>query len=77
VGGHVGGKVIAHNIPQDGLWWPTILKNGKDFSRECDVYQRFDRSSHRDDLPLHHVWDPQDFWKCEVDFIGPINPPYK
>jgi hypothetical protein len=28
-GGHVGGKATTYNVLQDGLWCPTLFKDGK------------------------------------------------
>jgi hypothetical protein len=74
VGGHVGGKDIAQNILQVGLWWPTLFKDAKAYARACDVFQRVGKPSRRDELPLHPVRALQAFKKWVVDFIGPINP---
>jgi hypothetical protein len=71
-GGHVGGKSSADKILQVELWWPTLFKYANDYARACDVCKRVDKPSHKDELPLHHVWALQAFEKWEIDFIGPI-----
>jgi hypothetical protein len=74
VGGHVGGNDTVKKVLQDELWWATLFKDEKVYSRSCDVYQRVGKSSKRDELPLQPVRDLQSFEKWEVDFIGSINP---
>jgi hypothetical protein len=75
VGGHVGGKDIAHKVLQFGLWWATLFKDAKYYDRSCDTCQRVGNPSRRDELPLQLVRALQKFEKWDVDFIGPINPP--
>jgi hypothetical protein len=40
VGGNYKGKAIAQKVLQEGLWWPIIFKDAKEYDKSCDVYQR-------------------------------------
>jgi hypothetical protein len=76
-GGHVGGKATVQKVLQDGFLWATLFKDEKEYDRSCDVRQRVDKPSRRDELPLHLVQALQEFEKWAVDFIGMINPTTK
>jgi hypothetical protein len=51
-GGHYAGKETMHKVLRDGLWWPTLHKDAKEFYRACDVCQRVGKPSRRDEMPL-------------------------
>jgi hypothetical protein len=72
--GHVGGKATMQEFFQARLWWTSLFKDEKAYSRSCDVCQRVGKPSRRDELPLQLVQDLQEFEKWEVDFIWMINP---
>jgi hypothetical protein len=52
IGGHYAGKETMHKVLRDGLWWPTLHRDDKDYYRSCDVFQRVGKSSKRDEMPL-------------------------
>ena len=53
IGGHYVGKVNAHKIMRNGLWWPTIFRDTKEYFRSYDVCQHVRKSSRRDEIPLN------------------------
>jgi hypothetical protein len=75
--GHVGGKEITQKVLLEGLWWETLFKDAKAYTRSCDVCQRVGNLSCRDEIPLQPVRALQAFEKWAIDFIGPINPTSK
>jgi hypothetical protein len=44
------------------LWWPTLHKDAKDYSRACDVCQRVGKPSIRDEMLLAPVGSQFNFF---------------
>jgi hypothetical protein len=51
-GGHYAGKETAQKVLRAGLWWPTLHRDAKDYSRAYNVCQRVRKPSRRDEIPL-------------------------
>jgi hypothetical protein len=39
VGGHYVGNTTTQKVLREGLWWPTIHKDSKEYCRKCDVFK--------------------------------------
>jgi hypothetical protein len=52
VGGHYAGKETTQKILRAGLWWPTLHIDAKEYLQACDVCQRVEKLSRRDEMPL-------------------------
>jgi hypothetical protein len=51
-GGHYAWKETTHKVLRDGLWWPTLHRDAKDYYRFYDVCQRVGKPFRRDEMPL-------------------------
>lgn len=66
VGGHVGGKATSRKVLQDGLWWPSLFKDAKEYVKGCDIFQQVGRPSRQDEMPLHLVRALEAFEKWQL-----------
>ena len=71
----MGGKATTRKILQVRLWWPTLHKDSKEYSKSCNVCQKVGKPSQWDELPLNLIHRMQIFKKWAIEFIGPITPP--
>ena len=44
-GGHYAGKATVQKVLRAGLWWPTLHKDAKEYTKACDVCQRVGKPS--------------------------------
>ncbi|GKA53593.1 retrovirus-related pol polyprotein from transposon TNT 1-94 [Tanacetum coccineum] len=53
--GHHGDKVTARKVYQSGFYWPGVFKDANEYVRRCDVCQRSENISSRDEMPQNNI----------------------
>eukprot|EP00253_Pinus_taeda_P025442 PITA_25442 len=76
-GRHFADKRTAYKIISLGYYWPSILRDAKEYVRRCDCCQRVGKTSPSSEMPLQPQVLIEPFEKWALDFIGPIDPPSK
>lgn len=72
--GHLGTAKTLQRLQQN-FYWPTIVKNTKEYCRTCDCCQRLGKGNKKMIAPLHSlpiVSEP--FSQIAIDIIGPLSP---
>jgi hypothetical protein len=52
-GGDYAGRETAKNILCEWIWWTKLQKDDKEYGHSCDVCQRVETPSRRDEMPLN------------------------
>nr|GEW63723.1 hypothetical protein [Tanacetum cinerariifolium] len=55
IGGHHGPNYKAKKVFDSGFYWPSIYCDAQDLVKNCDVYQRQGKISHRDEMPQNSI----------------------
>ncbi|XP_022846490.1 uncharacterized protein LOC111369272 [Olea europaea var. sylvestris] len=71
-GNHSGGAALAHMVPRQGYFWPTLKRDSCQFVQKCDEYQRFANIQRQRSQKLSVVTSRWPFSKWDIDFIGPL-----
>jgi hypothetical protein len=51
-GGNYAGKDTTQKVLREGLWWPTIHRDSKEYCERCDVCQKVGKPNRRDKMTL-------------------------
>ncbi|KAL2235395.1 UNVERIFIED_CONTAM: hypothetical protein Sindi_1271700 [Sesamum indicum] len=73
-GNHFGVRSLPQKIARQGYFWPTMIKDAKDFVKKCESYQRYASLIHQPATPLEpiKIACPCDQWG--IDIVGPFSP---
>lgn len=69
-GGHYRGRKIAAKVLEVGFFWPTLIKDARNYVGACDKCQRSGNISKRDEIPFNsiQVFEIFDVWG--INFMG-------
>ena len=76
-GGHFSDRRTAYKILLLGYYWPSILRDTKEYVKRCDSCQRMGKPTLSNEMPLQPQVLIEPFEKWALDFVGPISPPSK
>nr|GEY27760.1 reverse transcriptase domain-containing protein [Tanacetum cinerariifolium] len=54
-GGYQGANFTAKKVFDAGFFWPTIYRDAHDLVKSCDICQRQDKISQRDEMPQNVI----------------------
>ncbi|XP_074342688.1 uncharacterized protein LOC141680330 [Apium graveolens] len=63
------GSSLAHKIPRQGYYWPTLKKDVFEFSRACDKCQRYANYYNSLVPPLTSLMSPWPFAICQLEHL--------
>nr|GEW62270.1 reverse transcriptase domain-containing protein [Tanacetum cinerariifolium] len=72
IGGYHGSNYTAKKVFDSGFYWPTIYRDAQDLVKNCDVCQRQDKISQRDEMPQNSIQVCEIFDVWGIDFMGPF-----
>ena len=69
---HLGTKALAKKVLRAGYFWPTMLKDAKDYVTICDKYQRHANMNIAPPAELTLVTSPWPFAWWGIDLLAPF-----
>ncbi|KAL2246834.1 UNVERIFIED_CONTAM: Retrovirus-related Pol polyprotein from transposon [Sesamum indicum] len=73
-GNHSGARSLAQKVTRQGYFWPTLMKDCKEFVRRCEKCQKFASQIHTHAVPMIPVPITCPFDQWGIDIIGPFPP---
>nr|GEU97656.1 reverse transcriptase domain-containing protein [Tanacetum cinerariifolium] len=70
--GHHGANLTVKKVFDAGFFWPTIYKDACEFFKNCDLCQRQEKISQRDEMPQNSIQICEIFDVWGIDFMGPF-----
>ena len=71
-GNHVSARSMALKIIRHGVFWPTMQKDCKNFTKKCKPCQMYGVMNHRPAIPLSPTAPPCPFFMWGMDLVGPL-----
>ncbi len=68
--GDFANRRTRYNVLQMGYYWPTIFKDAKKYSQDCDNCQRMGRLDQSNEIPLQPQLVIEPFERLALDFVG-------
>ncbi|KAL2236241.1 UNVERIFIED_CONTAM: Retrovirus-related Pol polyprotein from transposon opus [Sesamum indicum] len=73
-GNHSGARSLAQKIARQGYFWPTLMRDCKEFVRRCEKCQKFASQIHTHAVPMTPVSITCPFDQWGIDILGPFPP---
>ncbi|KAK1406298.1 hypothetical protein QVD17_41591 [Tagetes erecta] len=71
-GNHTGGRSLFSRILRTRYFWPTMKRDSMDYTRKCDVCQRYSNTLHQPAEPLYPIVSSWPFTKWGMDIVGKL-----
>ncbi|XP_020963591.1 uncharacterized protein LOC107646053 [Arachis ipaensis] len=71
-GHHIGGKALARKLIRAGYYWPSMMKDSKEFVRKCVKYQENANFHKAPASELSLLTSSRPFSQWGVDLLGPF-----
>jgi Integrase zinc binding domain len=71
-GGHTSTDKTAAKVLQAGFFWPTLLKDVRNYVMACDKCQLMGSIFKCNEMPQRRILEIELFDMWEVDFMGPF-----
>nr|GFB67077.1 reverse transcriptase domain-containing protein [Tanacetum cinerariifolium] len=72
-GAHHGPNYTAKKVFDLGFYWPTIYRDAQDLVKNCYVFRRQGKISHRDEMPQNSIQVCEIFDVWGIEFMGPFS----
>ncbi|XP_011100179.1 uncharacterized protein LOC105178414 [Sesamum indicum] len=69
-GNHFGARSLALKVTRQGYFWPTLMKDSKEFVRKCEKCQKFASQIHTHAIPMTPVLVTCPFDQWGIDILG-------
>ncbi|KAL2236614.1 UNVERIFIED_CONTAM: Retrovirus-related Pol polyprotein from transposon [Sesamum indicum] len=73
-GNHSGARSLAQKVTRQGYFWPTMMKDCKEFVRRCEKCQKFASQIHTHAVPMTPISITCPFDQWGIDIMGPFPP---
>ncbi|KAL2235216.1 UNVERIFIED_CONTAM: hypothetical protein Sindi_1253800 [Sesamum indicum] len=73
-GNHSGARPLALKVLRQGYFWPTLVKDAREFVRACENCQRYASLIHAPATPMTPISTTCPFDQWGIDILGPLLP---
>ncbi|GJT29420.1 reverse transcriptase domain-containing protein [Tanacetum coccineum] len=70
--GHHNASVTGRKVYEEGFYWPSIIRDAKDYVMKCDACQKSGNISSRNEMPQNNIQVCEVFDVWGLDFMGPF-----
>ncbi|GJY61855.1 reverse transcriptase domain-containing protein [Tanacetum coccineum] len=70
--GHHNASITRRKVYEAGFYWPSIIKDDKDYVMKCDACQKSGNISSCNEMPRNNIQVCEVFYVWGLDFMGPF-----